>query len=548
MNKIIFIFLLLTESVQATNLIFSTFFGASNNDYNACISLDSSGNTFVSGQTYSTNFPITSGVYDTSKNGFSSDIFVTKLNSSGTALIFSTFLGGNSYEEQPFLVVSDSENIFVTGYTYSTDFPTTIGAYDTSHNGNVEIFITKANSNGSALVYSTFLGGSSEDKGFFLSLDGSGNCYVIGFTGSNDFPTTVGAYDTLQNGSSDAFVTKLNSTGSSLVYSTFLGGSSTECGNSLSADESGNCYVTGYTYSSDFATTVGAFDTLFNSPVGFSDAFVSKLNSTGSALIYSTFLGGSSTEYGNSLSVDGNGNTYLSDFTQSTDFPTTGGAYDTSYNGVNCDVFVSKLNPTGSALVYSTFLGGISYDYNSTIKIDEDENVVLAGQTDSSDFPTTVTAYDTSHNGYFDAFVTKLNPTGSLLTYSTYFGGSSADYEPFLAIESYGDIFIAGCTYSSNLPTTNGVYDTSYNGGMDIFVTRFESGKITNLEIEVAGGFVILTWQGKLSATNYKIYRSLTPELTNPVLIGTTQNPNTFFTDTIAVGSGNYFYFVTWEN
>ena len=296
-----------------------------------------------------------------------------------------------------------SGNVFVTGYTSSSDFPTTAGAYDATANGSHDAFVTKLNPTGAGLVYSTFLGGSSGGLGNGIAVDASGNAFVTG----------------------TAFVTKLNPTGTGLVYSTFLGGSSGDFGNGIAVDASGNAFVTGYTSSSNFPTTAGAYDATFN---GGSDAFVTKLNPTGTGLVYSTFLGGSgsssSSDSGSGIAVDASGNAFVTGYTSSSNFPTTAGAYDATANG-GTDAFVTKLNPTGTGLVYSTFLGGSERDYGNGIAVDASGNAFVTGYTDSSNFPTTAGAYDATANGGSDAFVTKLNPTGTGLVYSTFLGGSS---------------------------------------------------------------------------------------------------------------------------
>jgi hypothetical protein len=249
-----------------------------------------------------------------------------------------------------------------------------------------------------------------------IAVDGTGAAYVTGLTDSSDFPTTLGASDTTYNGGGDAFVSKLNSTGSTLAYSTYLGGSSSDEGFGIALDGTGAAYVTGLTASSDFPTTLGAFDTSHN---GALDAFVTKLNSTGSALLYSTYLGGSSSDlggteldYGSGIAVDGTGAAYVTGQTRASDFPTTLGAFDTTYNGGQ-DAFVSKLNSTGSALLYSTYLGGSRGDSGSGIAVDAAGAAYVTGLTGSANFPTTLGAFDTSYNGNGDAFVTKLDMIGA---------------------------------------------------------------------------------------------------------------------------------------
>ncbi|PYV36779.1 MAG: hypothetical protein DMG06_29945, partial [Acidobacteria bacterium] len=309
---------------------------------------------------------------------------------------------------------------YLTGQTSSTNFPTTVGAFDTSFNGGIDAFVTKLNPTGTSLIYSTYLGGSDDDPGRAIAIDAAGSAYLTSYTRSADFPITLGAFDTSFNGDYDTFVTKLNPTGTSLVYSTYLGGSSGDQALGIAVDAAGNTYVTGLTLSADFPTTLVAFDTSFN---GILDAFVTKLSPTGTSLVYSTYLGGSNDDRGHSIAVDAAGNAYVTGLTFSADFPTTLGAFDTSFNG-DYDVFVTKLNLTGTSLLYSTYLGGSSGDQALGIAVDAASNAYLTGLTLSVDFPTTVDAFDTSFNGGFDAIVTKLDSTGSALLYSTYLGGS----------------------------------------------------------------------------------------------------------------------------
>ena len=245
------------------------------------------------------------------------DVFVSKLNSGLTSLLASTYLGGSNYEVLwqvgISLTLDTSGNVYVTGYTYSSNFPTTSGAYDTSFNGYYDVFVSKLDGGLTSLLASTFLGGSDFDSGYSLALDTSGNVYVTGYTSSTDFPTTSGAYDTSFNGGyNDVFVSKLNSGLTSLLASTFLGGSGYDYGNSLTLDTSGNVYVTGWTDSTDFPTTSGAYDTSYNGGgVSVGDVFVSKLDSGLTSLLASTYLGGSGSDLGNSLTLDTSGNVYV---------------------------------------------------------------------------------------------------------------------------------------------------------------------------------------------------------------------------------------------
>src|SRR6266513_368742 len=335
-------------------------------------------------------------------------------------LSYSTYLGSSDEEGETRIAVDAAGNAYVAGETVSSNFPTTAGAFQTTFGGGVfgagDSFVTKRNPTGSALVYSTYLGGgSSDDYGEGIKLDAAGNAYVTGGTGSTVFPTTAGAFQrtfgapVCDGCTSNAFVTKLDPTGSALVYSTYLGGSGRDGGWGIAVDTLGNAYVTGGTSSTDFPTTAGALKT--TSPGG--GAFVTKLNPTGSGLVYSTYLGGSGNDYGYGIAVDTLGNAYMTGVTFSTDFPTTPGAIQTTFGGGGGffrggDAFVTKLNPTGSALVYSTYLGVLGSDTGFAIAL-EYPNAYVTGHTLSRNFPTTTGAFQTMHGGGFqDAFVTKI--------------------------------------------------------------------------------------------------------------------------------------------
>ncbi len=453
-------------------LLASTYLGGSGADHGYSLTLDTSGNIYVTGQTYSTDFPTTSGAYGTSHNGGDYDVFVSKLDSGLTSLLASTYLGGSGWDRGYSLALDPSGNVYVTGMTESTNFSTTSGAYGTSHNGGAyDVFVSKLDGGLTSMLASTYLGGSGWDWGYSLALDTSGNVYVTGMTESTNFSTTSGAYDTSFNGGwDDVFVSKLDGGLTSMLASTYLGGSGFDYGYSLALDTSGNVYVTGLTWSTDFPTTSGAYDTSDNV---YNDVFVSKLDGELTSMLASTYLGGSGTDYGYSLALDTSGNVYVTGFTESTDFPTTSGAYDTPYNVYN-DVFVSKLDGGLTSLLASTYLGGSGIDYGYSLALDTSGNVYVTGLTESTDFPTTSGAYDTSSNGSYDVFVSKLDGGLTSLLASTYLGGSDVGYS--LALDTSGNVYVTGKTASSDFPTTSGAYDTSYNGGdYDAFVSKLDS-------------------------------------------------------------------------
>ena len=463
-------------------LFYSTYLGGTGDDFGFSIAVDGSGNAYVTGGTGSANFPTTLGAFQTAYGGGVQDVFVTKLNPTGSGLVYSTYLGGSGGDGANGIAVDASGVAYVTGNTSSTDFPTTLGAFQTTFAGGFgDVFVTKLNAAGSALVYSTYLGGSGDDSGYGIAVDVAGDAYVTGPTTSTDFPMTLGAFQTAFGGGSyDAFVTKVNPSGSGVVYSTYIGGSDADIANGIAVDASGDAYATGLTYSTNFPTTVGSFQPAFGG--GSLDGFLTKLDPTGSALVYSTYLGGSGLDAGEGIAVDAAGNAYVVGNTDSTNFPTTSGAFQLTFGGGVQDVFVTKLNPTGSALFYSTYLGGSAFDESFGIALDAVGNAYVTGDTDSTNFPT-VNAVQSVPAGGFDIFVTKLNPTGTGLVYSTYLGGSGTDGTGFnsIALDTLPNpnAYVTGFTDSTNFPTTPRAFQATYGGGPeDAFVTKITEGPI----------------------------------------------------------------------
>ena len=439
-------------------LVYSTYLGGSNTDYGYGIAVDASGAAYVTGGTYSTDFP-TENPYQTD-HVMLQDVFVTKLSSAGNNLVYSTYLGGDYSDYGYGIAVDASGAAYVTGRTYSTHFPTTPDAYDTRPNGNYDVFVTKLSSLGSSLVYSTYLGGNENDVGWGIAVDASGAAYVTGETYSTDFPTET-PFQTDQGGW-DVFVTKLNSSGSSLIYSTYLGGNSADYGNGIAVDASGAAYVTGSTHSSNFPT-----GNPYQTHQGGRDVFVTKLSSSGSSLVYSTYLGGNDSDFGWRIAVDESGAAYVTGYTLSSNFPTVN-PYQTDQGGI--DVFVTKLSSSGSSLIYSTYLGGDYEDWGLGITVDASRAAYVTGYTESTDFPTE-NPYQTDQ-GDNDVFVTKLSSSGNSLVYSTYLGGSDTDRGWGIAVDASGAAYVTGWTASTDFPTTPDAYDTSYNGYGDAFVTK----------------------------------------------------------------------------
>jgi hypothetical protein len=439
----------------------------------------------VTGQTASTNFPTVAGAFKTSFGG-SFDAFVTKISSDGSKLLYSTYVGGTGDDSGNAIAVDASGDAFVAGGTSSSsNFPTTAGAFQTVYGGgSLDGFVFELAPSGGSLTYSTYLGGSDTDFSAGIAVDSSGNTYVAGSTYSTDFPTQGPIQGSIK-GVSNGFVGKLNASGSALVYSTYLGGGTGDFASAIAVDSSNNAYVTGATQNSAFPTTAGAFQTTCGTAAncngGLSDAFVSVINAAGSGFVYSTFLGGGEADQGLAIAVDSAGNAYVTGLTQSSGTFPTKNALQGTYGGGTQDAFVSALNPAGSALIYSTYLGGSQADAAAGIAVDGSKNAYVTGQTGSSNFPVSSATQGTSGGGN-DAFVTEISPAGSLL-FSTYLGGSlnedstsgGANVSPIggITVDSAGaDIYLTGNTASTDFPAVASEQGANA-GGTDAFVAKY---------------------------------------------------------------------------
>jgi hypothetical protein len=367
---------------------------------------------------------------------------------------------------------------FVTGMTTSLDFPTTPGAFQTAPQGAADAFLSKLNGQGNGLIYSTYLGGSRDDGADQfggVSVDWQGKAYVTSDTNSIDFPLMNAAQSVYGGDPADAFVTKFSIDGRALEYSTYLGGDGWDFGSGIDVDPLRQAHVTGYTDSTTgtFPVTPGAFQTARQ---GSSDAFVTKFAVSG-ALAYSTYLGGSASEnaVGGGIAVDRSGYAYVTGLTDSDNFPTTARVFQKQRPGGLSDGFVTKFNRSGSALIYSTFLGGTGDDYGVGIAVDEDGSAhVASGVQTSQDFPVKA-AFQPHSGGGQDAAITKLDPTGRRLVYSSYLGGSMDDqpYGRGVALGPDGSAFVIGFTTSRDFPTTRRAFQRAYQGDPeDAFVTK----------------------------------------------------------------------------
>lgn len=516
-------------------LSYATYLGGAGNEGITSIKVDATGALYVAGFTSSTSFKVVGGVQSSYKGRIASDefygfgdAFVAKFGPTGS-LVYSTYLGGKADDVAMALAIDGSGSAYVAGATRSTDFPVTPGTVQTKYAGSSpdpffsagDAFVVKLSADGSRIVYGTYLGGSMNDGALGIAVDENGNVAVVGVTLSTDFPTTSDAVSRAFRGaanisitpSGDAFLARLNATATTLLYSTYLGGRSHDFARAVALDPQGNAYICGSTYSSDFPVTEGVVQKTFrgvetsdNYDAAADDAWVMKIGSQGT-LVYSTFLGGSYRDAALGIAVDGSGNAYVTGHTMSTNFPVTNhstyagrGANGFAGDVVQGDAFVSKLNATGSALIYSTYLGGSGDEVGIDIAVDAAGNAYVAGFTLSKNFPVSGDALQKTFAGFGgqgfaidgpppegitnfgDAFITRLDPQGTP-SYSSFFGGPGDDFAMAVAVDGGGNIYIAGNTVSSSLPLSSNPVQPAYGGGGntlfprgDAFLARFDFG------------------------------------------------------------------------
>ncbi len=450
-------------------LVFATFLGGTGTDYGRGVRIGPNGTIYVGGFTSSSNFPSTNGAYDTSQNG-GYDYFVSRFKSDGT-LEWATYIGGSSTDEAFDLWVDSAGDAYLTGIVASTNFPTTAGAWDSTHNGgSYDVGAVKVDATGSQLLFSTYIGGTSNDYGYGIAVGSGNTVYVGGFSSSSNYQTTVGAYKTTNSGGYDVVISRLNQTGY-LLNSTYIGGSSTDEAFALRTDGGGLPVVTGYAASTNFPTTSDAAQ---RTNSGGYDVFLARMTSDLSNVIYSTYLGGSTTDIGEGLTIV-SGTAYITGASASSNFPTAGNAFSSSWSA-GYDAFLSMINLGTGALIYSAIFGGSSTEYGYGVAVNGFGEAVVAGYTASTNFPVTTYRDQQNHAGNYDTFVVRLNAAGSQMTYGTLLGGSSTDYAYSLALDSNGSAYITGYTSSTNFPVTPGAWDTSY-ASADAFLVKLDMRK-----------------------------------------------------------------------
>ncbi len=446
----------------------STFIGDGGNDWGNAIAADEAGHVFLTGYSWSDNFPTTAGSYDGAFNGVK-EAYVAKLDNDLSTVLVSTFIGGSSWDSGEAIAVSASGEVIIAGGTGSANFPTAGNAYDNAYNGGSnDVFVCKLDNDLSTLLASTFIGGSADDYGYSLALDNAGHVFVTGRTESTNYPSAGGYDNTFNGGFEDVFVSKLNNGLTNLLASTYLGGSTDEGADAIAADEAGNVFVSGFTYSADFPVAGMAYDSTHN---GSGDIFVAKFNNQLSNLSAATFIGGSNFEESHAIALDSAQNVFIAGYTGSPEYPSTPGVYDETHNA-NHDAIITKLDNGLSSILASTFIGGASDDNCYGLVIERAENVFITGISFSTDYPVTGNAYDATHNGERDIFLSRFSFDLSALIESTYLGGEDNDWALGLAIDGAGSVFIGGGTYSGDFPMVGSPYDDAHNGGEDAVVAK----------------------------------------------------------------------------
>ncbi len=457
-------------------LSYSTYLGGTAGEEGRGVAVDASGSAYVTGVTSSADFPTRGPAQPV--GGGSSDAFVAKLDPGGS-LVYATYLGGSAADEGSGVAVGSSGGASVVGTTSSADFPTR-SPVQATRAGTSDAFVARLDPSGAGLAYATYLGGSNAEEGRGVALDPSGRAHVTGMTRSANFPTR-NPVQAARGGGWDAFVAALDPAGSALSYSTYLGGGGTDAGFDVAVSGTGSAHVTGLTASSNFPTR-NPFQAARS---GGSDAFVAALDPTGAALAYSTYLGGSSDEEGRGIAVDPAGGAAVTGFTASNDFPMRNPVQASLGGG--WDAFVARLDPAGTALHSSTYLGGGSFDMALGIAVSPSGSLHVAGSTSSSNFPIADGALQSAKSGGSDAFVAELHPSGSTLEQSTYLGGAGSDAGSDVAVDAAGSAYVTGYTFSGDLPTVSAA-QAARGGGSDAFVAKIASLTVIQVSIDIKPG------------------------------------------------------------
>lgn len=443
---------------------FSTYLGGDAQTFGKAIAVDSSGSSYVTSYTSSSNFPITNPIIGSPYNGTFA-IYVTKFDSTGN-LVYSTYINGDGDDQSYGIAVDLYNNVYITGYTTSFDFPTTFNQ-GLNPDGNKALFVTKLDSTGGNILYSVYIHGDGNDWGYAIALDSDDNAYITGNTTSSNYPST---YTVLTGNKNAVFITKIDSTGTNLPYSVYIDGNGDDWGLGIDVNALSEAYITGYTYSSDFPVTnkLGP-NNLSNASAS---VYIIKVNDLGTALPYSAYIHGNSFDIGYDIALDSSSNAYITGYTQSTNFPANQLGANTLSGSPS--VFVTKINSNLSSLLYSSYIHGNGSDIAFAIDLDASNNAYITGYTSSLNFPTTLNIGPNSPNYGLAVFITEISSSGSSIPFSAYIHGNLFEIGFGIAVDNFNNIYATGYTGSSNFPTTR-AYDSTLTGFTDAFVLKFST-------------------------------------------------------------------------
>jgi Beta-propeller repeat len=435
-------------------LVYSSFLGNGYQDEGNALAADAAGNLYLVGDTYSLTYG-------------DSDVMIRKISPDGSTFLYTANMGGSDNDFGTGIAVDPTGSVYVGGYSASVDFPLA-NAFQNGNAGNNNAIVLRLDPTGSTLIFSTYIGGSFDDRANGLALDNQGNVYLTGGAASLDFPVSTGAYQTQNRGSLNCFVVEFDSQGNGIA-STYIGGGSQDQANAIAVDSQGNSYITGQTDSDSYPQVNPSFQ---HSRHGGNDAFVTELSGDFTHLVYSTFAGGGSDDFGYGIAVNSAGQAYVMGTTNSSDFPTTNGAYQRGYAGSG-DMFILAYSANGQNLMFSTFLGSHGVEDGNGIALDSANNIYVVGDTNSDQYPVTSDAVQRTRKGGFDIVFSVLDPTGSRLMYSSFLGGSGDDSGSAVAVDPYGNVYLTGITISFDYPLTPGAAQTQPGGGtQDAFFAK----------------------------------------------------------------------------
>lgn len=452
------------EQSEGQQLLWATYLGGSDYDIPAMIETDQAGDLIVLGYTFSNDIPVPNGYVQII--GGATDIYVAKMSPEGESLKWGTFIGGSLSDTPSDMAIGLAGDLVLAGQTSSSDIPVPNGIDQSIANyGEKDMYIARLAGDGNVLLWGTYIGGMGEDAATAVKMDPSDNIVVAGTVSSGDVPLLSG-YDNSFHGYCDMYLAKISSSGDEILWGTLIGGSSYDYSGELLIEDSASLILSGTTSSSDMPVP-GGYDKQFNG--GYNDTYIAKLSTSGSSLTWATYLGGKNSDYLISLGSDGQGNIIAGGTTDSDDLPAPNG-FDTSFNGEGYyDIYLSKITPSGDALLWGTYIGGSKHDSGS-LSVAPDGNITITGWTQSTDIPVPG-GYDQVYKGGNDIYAAQLSSSGKTLIWGTYLGGSGGDSGCSSTHDMSGNIIVSATTSSTDIPVSSS-FDMTFNGMKDIYVAK----------------------------------------------------------------------------